>query len=146
MNSVSDVESICYKPAVELAEMIRKKEISPVETIKIFFKRIEEVNPKVNAYCTLTMESALQEAGRAEQMVMDGEELGLLHGVPFSIKDLIYTKSVRTMQGSKIYEDFVPEEDAPLVERLKAAGGIMLGKTTTPEFGHKAVTDSKVTG
>jgi aspartyl-tRNA(Asn)/glutamyl-tRNA(Gln) amidotransferase subunit A len=146
MNSVSDVESICFKPAVELAEMIRKKEISPVETTKIFFKRIEQVNPRVNAYCTLPMESALEEAERAEQMVMDGEELGPLHGVPFSIKDLIYTKSVRTMQGSKIYENFIPDEDAPLVERLKNAGGIMLGKTTTPEFGHKAVTDSKVTG
>ncbi len=146
MNSVSEMERICYTPAVELAEMIRKKDISPVEVVNTFFKRIEELNPRINAYCTLTMESALREAERAEQMVMAGEDLGLLHGLPYSIKDLVYTKSVRTMQGSKIYEEFVPEEDAPLVERLKAAGGIMLGKTTTPEFGHKAVTDSKVTG
>ena len=146
MNSGSEMERICYTPAVELAEMIRKKNISPVEVVNTFFKRIEELNPKINAYCTLTMESALREAERSEQMVMAGENLGLLHGVPFSIKDLVYTKSVRTMQGSKIYEEFVPDEDAPLVERLKAAGGIMLGKTTTPEFGHKAVTDSKVTG
>ncbi|MEE9557192.1 MAG: amidase family protein, partial [Candidatus Adiutricales bacterium] len=123
MNSVSEMERICYTPAVELAEMIRKKDISPVEVVNTFFKRIEDLNPKITAYCTLTMESALREAERAEQMVMAGEDLGLLHGLPYSIKDLVYTKSVRTMQGSKIYEEFVPEEDAPLVERLKAAGG-----------------------
>ena len=77
---------------------------------------------------------------------MRGESLGPLHGVPVSIKDLVITKGMRTMRGSKLYEQDVPTEDAPVVERLKAAGAIILGKTTTPEFGFKGVTDSLVTG
>ena len=77
---------------------------------------------------------------------MRGETLGPLHGVPVSIKDLVITKGMRTMRGSKLYEHDVPTEDAPVVERLKAAGAIILGKTTTPEFGFKGVTDSPVTG
>ncbi|MBW1710143.1 MAG: amidase [Deltaproteobacteria bacterium] len=146
MTGRSDFEAICFTPATELARMIREKEISPVEVVEIFLKRIEEVNPKVNAFCLVTSESAAQEAKQAEQAVMNGEALGPLHGVPFSIKDLVFTKSVKTMRGSRIYENFVPDEDAPLVTRLKGAGGIMVGKTTTPEFGHKGVTDSFVTG
>jgi len=145
MISQSDLD-ICYTPAVELARMIKEKEISPVEVVNIFRERIEEINPKVNAFCTLTLDTARVEAKKAEQAVMKAEELGPLHGVPYSVKDLVYTKDVRTMRGSKIFENFVPEEDAPLVERLREAGGIMMGKTTTPEFGHKGMTDSPVTG
>ncbi len=136
----------CYKSAVELARMIRMKEISPVEVVTAFIRRIEAVNPKVNAFCTLTFDSALEAAKQAERDVMEGKPLGTLHGVPFSVKDLIHTKGVRTMRGSKIYEHFVPDDDAPLVERLKEAGGIMMGKTTTPEFGFKGTTDSPLTG
>ncbi|MBW2085495.1 MAG: amidase, partial [Deltaproteobacteria bacterium] len=142
----ADTESICYRPAVELARMIREKKLSPIEVVNAFLQRIEEINPKVNAFCTMTAETAVEEAQRAEQAVMDGEPLGPLHGLPFSIKDLVYTKAVRTMRGSKIYQDYVPDEDAILVTRLKDAGGIMVGKTTTPEFGHKGMTDSLVTG
>jgi aspartyl-tRNA(Asn)/glutamyl-tRNA(Gln) amidotransferase subunit A len=138
--------SFCYTSAVELARMIRRKELSPVEIITAYIRRIEEINPKVNAFCTATFDSAIKEARQAEQEVMEGKSLGPLHGVPFSVKDLVYTKGVRTMRGSKIFESFVPREDAPLVERLKKAGGIMMGKTTTPEFGHKGMTDSPVTG
>ncbi|MBW2062562.1 MAG: amidase [Deltaproteobacteria bacterium] len=126
--------------------MIREKKLSPIEVVNAFLQRIEEINPKVNAFCTMTAETAVEEAQRAEQAVMDGEPLGPLHGLPFSIKDLVYTKAVRTMRGSKIYQDYVPDEDAILVTRLKDAGGIMVGKTTTPEFGHKGMTDSLVTG
>ena len=126
--------------------MIRSREISPVELVDALLERIDELNPKVNAFCTITGDMARDAAKKAEQAVMDGSDLGILHGVPFSIKDLVYTKSVRTMQGSRIYEDYVPDEDAPCVERLKNAGGILMGKTTTPEFGHKGVTDSPVTG
>jgi len=138
--------ALCFTPATELARMIREKEVSPVGVVETFLKRIEEVNPRVNAFCTLTAETAKEEAKRAEKAVMNGEPLGPLHGVPFSIKDLIYTKGVKTMRGSKIYENFMPAEDAPLVSRLKNAGGIMMGKTATPEFGHKGMTDSSVTG
>ena len=139
-------ESFCYSSAVELARMVRSRELSPVEIVTAFIKRIEAVNPEVNAFCTTTFESALREAKQAEKEVMEGRPLGPLHGVPFSIKDLIYTKGIRTMRGSKIFESFVPQVDAPLVERLKKAGGILMGKTTTPEFGHKGMTDSPVTG
>jgi len=145
MSSQSDLE-ICYTPALELARMIREKEISPVEVVNIFRERIDKINPKVNAFCSLTLDKALIEAKKAEEAVMQGEELGPIHGVPYSVKDLVYTKDVRTMRGSKIFENFVPNEDAPLVERLREAGGIMMGKTTTPEFGHKGMTDSLVTG
>lgn len=137
---------LCYTPAVDLAQMIRSREISPVELVDAFLERIDELNPKVNAFCTVTADIARDAARKAEQAVMDGDELGMLHGVPFSIKDLIETKSVKTMQGSRIHEDNIPDEDAPCVERLKNAGGILMGKTATPEFGHKGVTDSPLTG
>ncbi|MBW2091108.1 MAG: amidase, partial [Deltaproteobacteria bacterium] len=117
--------ALCFTPATELARMIREKEVSPVGVVETFLKRIEEVNPRVNAFCTLTAETAKEEAKRAEKAVMNGEPLGPLHGVPFSIKDLIYTKGVKTMRGSKIYENFMPAEDAPLVNKKKNAGGIM---------------------
>ena len=141
-----DEENICYRSAAELARMIQGKEISPVEVVSAFIRRIEKINPKVNAFCTLTFDRAQDDAKKAEQAVMEGKPLGPLHGVPFSVKDLLYTKGVRTMRGSKIYENFVPEEDAPAVARLKEAGGIMMGKTTTPEFGFKGMTDSPLTG
>jgi len=146
MSSHLDSLDICYKSAADLGRMIRSRAISPVELVKIFIRRIEAVNPLVNAFCTLTFEGALEEARQAEQAVMDGKPLGPLHGVPFAIKDLVYVKGVRNMRGSKIYEHFVPTEDAPLVERLKRAGGILMGKTTTPEFGFKGTTDSPLTG
>ena len=139
-------EDLCFTSATELARAVRDKTLSPVDISEAILERIEAVNPKLNAYCTLTAETAREAARRAEQAVMKGEALGPLHGVPFSVKDLIVTKGVRTMRGSKIYEHLVPEEDAPSVERLKAAGGIMLGKTASPEFGWKGVTDSPVTG
>ncbi len=137
---------ICYMPATMLAEKIRRKVLSPVEIVDAIFERIHAVNPTLNAYCTLTEERARADAQTAEAAVMRGDSLGPLHGVPVSIKDLLVTKGVRTMRGSKIYEHFVPDEDAPAVERLRQAGAIMLGKTTTPEFGFKGMTDSPVTG
>jgi aspartyl-tRNA(Asn)/glutamyl-tRNA(Gln) amidotransferase subunit A len=146
MSLKNENESFCYTSALELVSMVRRRELSPVEIITAFIRRIETVNPKVNAFCTTTFDSAIEEAKQAEKAVMENKPLGPLHGVPFSIKDLVYTKGVRTMRGSKIFESFVPQEDAPLVERLKKAGGILMGKTTTPEFGHKGMTDSPVTG
>ena len=146
MSIKPDAESFCYTSAAQLARMIRQRELSPVEVVTAYIRRIEAINPKVNAFCTTTFDMAIKEAKQAEQEVMEGKPLGPLHGVPFSIKDLIYTKGVRTMRGSKIFESFVPGEDAPLVERLKKGGGILMGKTSTPEFGHKGMTDSLVTG
>jgi aspartyl-tRNA(Asn)/glutamyl-tRNA(Gln) amidotransferase subunit A len=137
---------LCYMPATDLAAAIRTKQVSPVEVVDTILARIEQLNPRLNAFCLVTADAARQAAQAAEQAMMRGEALGPLHGVPVSIKDLVLTKGVRTMRGSKLYERDVPSEDAPVVERLKAAGAIILGKTTTPEFGFKGVTDSPVTG
>lgn len=141
-----DTTELCYTPAVELARLIREKALSPVEVTEGFLERIDALNPRVNAYCTVTAEIAREAARAAEQAVMDGAALGPIHGVPVSIKDLTMTRGVRTMSGSHIFADRVPDFDAPLVTRLKEAGGIMLGKTTTPEFGWKALGDCPVSG
>ena len=139
-------DPLCWLPATELARLIRLKKISPVEVTEAVLSRIERVNPRLNAFCTLTAELARRGAKEAEIAVMKNEPLPSLHGVPVSIKDLIFTRGVRTTGGSRIYEDFVPADDAVAVERLKAAGAILLGKTNTPEFGHKAVTENPLFG
>jgi Asp-tRNA(Asn)/Glu-tRNA(Gln) amidotransferase A subunit family amidase len=108
--------------------------------------RLERLNPTLNAYCTMTAELARTTAQAAEAAVMHGAPLGPLHGVPYSLKDLTPTKGIRTTFGSKIFEHHVPTEDAILVERLRAAGSILLGKTNTPEFGCKGMTDNKIFG
>jgi aspartyl-tRNA(Asn)/glutamyl-tRNA(Gln) amidotransferase subunit A len=137
---------LCYMSATELTAVIRSKKVSPVEVVDAVLARIARLNPRLNAYCTLTAEAARTAAKEAEAAVMRGDALGILHGIPVSIKDLIVTEGVRTTWGSKLYEDFIPTEDAPVVERLKRAGAIILGKTNTPEFGHKGVTDNPVFG
>jgi aspartyl-tRNA(Asn)/glutamyl-tRNA(Gln) amidotransferase subunit A len=137
---------LCYTPATELTSLVRSKALSPVELTRAVLDRIERVNPTINAYCTITAEAALDVAHAAERAVMNGLPLGPLHGIPFSIKDLHLTKDVRTMSGSFIFEHRIPAVDAPFVRRLKAAGGVMVGKTTSPEFGWKGLGDSPVTG
>ncbi len=139
-------DDLCFTPATELAELIRKKTVSPVEVTRAVLERIERVNPAINAFCTVTAEAALRSAREAEVAVMKGGPLRPLHGIPFSIKDLALTKGVRTMSGSYVFEQRVPDTDAPFVRRLHEAGGVMLGKTTTPEFGWKALSDSPLTG
>jgi aspartyl-tRNA(Asn)/glutamyl-tRNA(Gln) amidotransferase subunit A len=137
---------LCYTAATEIARLIRTKALSPVEVTQAVLARIDGVNPRLNAYCTVTADAAMDAARSAEQALMRGAPLGPLHGVPYSVKDLAFTKGVRTMGGSFIFEHRVPDTDAPLARRLRAAGGVMLGKTTTPEFGWKALGDSPLTG
>jgi aspartyl-tRNA(Asn)/glutamyl-tRNA(Gln) amidotransferase subunit A len=139
-------QDVCFMPATALAAVIRAKKVSPVELVNAIYARIHETNPRINAFCTLTEEQAHRAAKEAETAVMRGDRLGALHGVPVSIKDLFLTRGVRTMYGSRIRENYVPEEDAPAVAKLLAAGAILIGKTTTPEFGFKGVTDSPLTG
>ena len=141
-----DTAELWYLSATELAVAIRTKKISPVEVVDAVLARIERLNPILNAYCTVTPDAARSAAKDAEAAVMRGESLGPLHGVPVSIKDTLMTKGVRTTWGSKAFEHFIPDEDAPVVERLKDAGAIILGKTNTPEFGHKGVTDNSIFG
>src|SRR5262247_4690277 len=138
---------LAWLPATELAGLIRKKKVSPVDVIGAVLARIEAVNPKLNAVVTLTGEQARREAKAAERaLTRRSARLGALHGIPFSVKDLVNTKGVRTTFGTPFYRDNVPAEDAPMVERMKAAGGIMLGKTNTPTFGWIGATHNLVFG
>jgi Asp-tRNA(Asn)/Glu-tRNA(Gln) amidotransferase A subunit family amidase len=143
---MADLE-LCYTPAAVLAERIRRKQLSPVELMKNALARIEEVNPKLNCFAFIYPEEALELARRAEQAVMKGAALGSLHGVPLAIKDLTPTKGKRTTLGSYAFEHNVPDRDATIVTRLtKEAGGIMVGKTTTPEFAYSSYTESPLWG
>ena len=137
---------LVWRSALDLADLIRRKQVSPVEVVDAVLARIERLNPALNAYCTVTAEEARDAALAAEVEVMTGEAQGALHGVPLSVKDLVFTRRVLTAAGSRLFADHVPDEDAVVVERLKAAGAVMVGKTTTPEFGHKGVTDSPLCG
>lgn len=132
--------------ARELAHAIRTKLVSPVEVANAVLNRVDAVNPVVNALVTLTYDSTLEAAREAEAAVMRGDSLGPLHGVPFSVKDTTQTAGVRTTMGSRLLQDNVPVEDAVLVERLKRAGAVLIGKTNTPEFACKAVTDNLLFG
>ncbi|MGH6928505.1 MAG: amidase, partial [Dongiaceae bacterium] len=138
--------ALCYAPATELARRMRAKEISPVEVVKNSLARIDEVNPKLNCFCFVYPEEALQKARAAEAAVAAGRPLGALHGVPIAIKDLTPTKGKRTTLGSYTHEHWVPDHDAAIVEKLTAAGAIMVGKTTTPEFAYSSFTESPLWG
>jgi aspartyl-tRNA(Asn)/glutamyl-tRNA(Gln) amidotransferase subunit A len=131
--------------AVALAALVRRKEASPVEIVQAALARIE-ARRELNAFITVTADEALAAARRAEAAVMAGEPLGPLHGIPYSVKDLTLTAGVRTTMGSAIHEDFVPKDDAVAVARAKAAGAILIGKTLTPEFGHKQVPTAPLFG
>ena len=127
---------LCFIPAGELVRLYRARKTSPLEVMQAVLARIDAVNPAVNAYVTVARESALAEARRATRALRrKGAALPPLHGVPVSIKDLTATKGIRTTWGSLVYQDHVPDKDDLVVERLKAAGAIVVGKTNTPEFG-----------
>jgi len=138
---------LAWLPATELAAMIRRKKVSPVEVVDAALERIEKINPRLNAFVTVTGAAARREAKAAERALgKRSARLGPLHGVPFSVKDLVNTKGVRTTFGTPFYRDNVPTEDAPMVERMKTAGAIMLGKTNTPTFGWIGATHNLVFG
>ena len=139
-------EELCFTPATELARRICDKSVSPVEITRAVLERVERLNPKLNAICTLTAESALDAARAAEFAVMRGDHLGPLHGIPVTIKDLAMTRGVRTMAGSHVFSERLPEIDHLHVERLRAAGAISIGKTTVSEFGWSGVSRSPLTG
>jgi len=137
---------LCLTPAAELVRLFHARRISPLEVMQAVFARIDALNPALNGYATLARESALGAARAATAALKRGADLLPLHGVPISIKDLTPTKGIRTTWGSKIYEHHVPDEDALVVQRLKAAGAIVVGKTNTPEFGAGANTFNRVFG
>jgi amidase len=142
----SGSSEIAFLPAVELAARIRSREVSPREAIQAAQAQYAALNPAVNAVVTPTYEQALARADEAEAAVMRGDDLGPLHGVPIGLKDMTETAGVRTTYGSKLYEHNVPDQDALLVTRLKEAGGIIIGKTNTPEFAAGSNTHNPVFG
>lgn len=125
---------LCYRPAVVLEAMLRAKEVSARELLDAHLARIDEVNPAVNAIITHTPELARQQAKAADEAASRGEFLGPLHGLPVAFKDNHLTKGIRTTFGSVARKDFVPDQDDVVVERMKAAGVVTLGKTNVPEF------------
>ena len=141
-----DATDLCYMSATELLDAYREKTLSPVEVTEAILDRIERVNPALNAFVTITSERARADAQTAERAWMQGEATGALTGVPISIKDITYTKGIRTTRGSLLYANEVPDEDAPFVERVYAAGAVMLGKTNTPELGWKGDSGNRVFG
>ncbi|MFX0140725.1 MAG: amidase [Candidatus Hodarchaeota archaeon] len=139
-------EEICFMPACDMYDSIKRQELTSQEITEIIIERIEKINPIINAYCTTTFELAREMAKNADLAVRKGEKLGLLHGIPTSIKDLIQTKGIRTTFGSKLYENFIPEENDIVVQRLIDTGCVVMGKTNTPDFGHIALTNNLIFG
>ena len=138
-------EEIFYAPATELATRIREKSLSPVEVVQAHLDRIEQLNPTLNAIVFFA-EDSLEQARRAEAAVMRGDDLGPLHGVPYTLKDCIETAGMRMSLGSRIYDGYISRQDAEVYTRLKSAGGILLGKTNMPEFALWWETDNEVFG
>lgn len=147
MNSGSGNEAgICGLLATQMAAMLAGGEISARELLAAHLERIEQVNPALNAIVTFTPELAAERAAAADEAHARGESLGLLHGLPVAHKDLALTAGVRTTMGSPLFADFVPDIDALVVERQRAAGAVMVGKTNTPEFGAGSHTFNPVFG
>jgi Asp-tRNA(Asn)/Glu-tRNA(Gln) amidotransferase A subunit family amidase len=142
---VPDLE-LCYTPASELARRIRERELSPVEVVGNSLARIEEVNPRLNCFCFVFPEEALERARAAEAAVSAGQELGPLHGVPVAFKDLTPIEGKRTTMGSYAFEHWIPDRSAHIVDRFARAGAVVVGKTTTPEFAYSSFTDSPLWG
>ncbi|MFC0241798.1 amidase [Rhodopseudomonas telluris] len=132
-------DEICAMEAGTIADLVRRRELSPVEVTKAHLERMDRLDPLLHAFCTPTPELALATAKAIEDDLVAGRAVGPLAGVPVGVKDLICTAGIKTVSGSAIYEEFIPDEDDVVVERLKAAGAVILGKTNVPEFGYSGV-------
>lgn len=138
---------LCFMPATQLARLMRTKELSVREVMAAHLAQIERINPKVNAIVTLLPPDLLmKQAGAADDAILRGEAVGPLHGLPIAHKDLVLTKGIRTTYGSPLFQDFVPDQDDLIIERLKGAGAITTGKTNVPEFGAGSQTFNPVFG
>ena len=141
-----DTIELCYLSAIELRQLYARRELSPVEVVRAVLEQMDRFGLGLNAFVTATPALALEQARQAEALYAAGGEVPLLAGVPVSIKDLVPTKGIRTARGSLLYTDWVPDYDAPVAERLLAAGSVLLGKTSTPEFGWKGDSGNRVNG
>ena len=125
-------DALAFASAYEVRRLLDSRQVSSMELTELFLRRIENLDPKLNAYLTVTADLAMDQARIADEATARGESLGALHGIPISIKDLESTKGVRTTFGSLPFKDYVPDRDSVVVERTKAAGAVILGKTNTP--------------
>lgn len=139
-------DDLHYLEATELAKLLHARKVSPVEVTEAMLRRIAALDPRLHAYATVTPELALEQARRAEERIMRRQILGPLHGVPIALKDLCFTRGVPTAAGMPLHRDFRPAFDGTVVTRLREAGAVLLGKTSTPEFGCKGETNSPRTG
>ncbi len=139
-----DKDELCFMPAIELKRLTGLREVSPVEVTEAVLRRIERLNPRLNAFITVTADRARADAKAAEARARRGEPGGPLNGIPYSIKDLEPTAGIRTTYGSKFFEDHVPSEDGVVAARMKTAGGVLLGKTNTPHYGHRDMCDNLI--
>ncbi len=139
-------EELGFLPATQLAPKIRAKQISPVEVVETILRRVERLNPGINAFATLAADQAMDAAAKAETALIGPGPVGPLHGIPVTIKDLAWTRDIPTQFGSRIFAGHRPAYDTPFVTRLRRAGAIILGKTTTSEFGWTGVSRSPLTG
>ncbi len=133
-----------YTPVWQLRELLDTRRVSSTELTETFLRRIERLNPKLNAYLTVTGEEALAAAKAADEKIGQGRENGPLLGIPISLKDLEATKGIRSTMGSLAYQDTIPEMDSVVAERVKASGAVLLGKTNTPEFGLQGTTENRL--
>lgn len=140
------LNELCFLPATQLQQLLLARKVSARELMQAHLTQIDCVNPQVNAIVTLLADEALEQAAAADKKLARGEEVGPLHGLPVAHKDLVETKGIRTTYGSPIYRDNVPTRDALIVDRLKRAGAISIGKTNTPEFGAGSQTYNEVFG
>jgi len=140
------MDEVCFRSATELARALRAGEVSAREVLDAHLRQIERANPAVNAIVTLVPERAIAQARAADEALARGDAIGALHGLPMAHKDLVDTAGIRTTYGSPIYADHVPDVDEPFVERMRAAGAILVGKTNTPEFGAGSHTFNPVFG
>ncbi len=135
---------LTYMPATELAQAIRTGQVSSVEVTQHFYQRIERLDPQLNSYLTLCKDQAMADAHAADDAVARGWALGPLHGIPISIKDLELSKGIPSTMGSALFRDRIPDMDSIVVERVKASGAVVLGKTNTPEFGQSGTTENEL--
>ena len=137
-------DALAFTSAWDLRQLIDSRQVSIVELTELFLRRIESLNPTLNAYLTVTGDEALVSARAAEEALLRGEAQGPLHGIPISIKDLEMTRGIRTTVGSLLFKDHVPSQDSIVVERVRSSGAIILGKTNTPEFGFSGTTENRL--
>lgn len=138
--------SLEQSSAVELARLVRERQVSASELLEAHLRRIERLNPSLNAIVSLVPEQAIEAAAEVDRRLARGEDVGPLAGLPMAVKDLVLTRGITTTSGSRIFRDFVPDQDALTAERLRAAGAVLIGKTNVPEFGAGSQTYNEVFG